>query len=138
MVQLYVCMRKKKIKKQKGICIFVWMMSVYSESMEEKTSDAMVDLNLPATKRSHMILPCWETFFTYHIFSIESFSYRNVKMARSIVSVTWERESDVLGKNQSILKWTYFSRELVRWRETEESTCEIDLFVLVRASKCWW
>ena len=55
MVQLNVCMRKKKIKKQKGICIFVWMMSVYSESMKEKTSDAIVDLNLTANERSNAI-----------------------------------------------------------------------------------
>jgi hypothetical protein len=46
---------KKKIKKQKGICIFVWMMSVYLESMEEKSSDAMVYLNLTANERSNTV-----------------------------------------------------------------------------------
>jgi hypothetical protein len=35
--------------------MFVWMMSVYSESMEEKTSDAMVYLNLTANERSNTI-----------------------------------------------------------------------------------
>jgi len=52
----YMCVwEKKKIKKQKGICIFVWMMSVYSESMEEKNSDAMVYLNLTTNERSNTV-----------------------------------------------------------------------------------
>lgn len=64
---------KKKIKKQKGICIFVWIMSVYSESMDKKkTSDAMVDLNLTANERSNTVHTDRQTFFTDHTFQFNS------------------------------------------------------------------
>ena len=70
MVQLHMCMRKKKkIKKQKGICIFVWMMSVYSESMEEKTSDAIDRAQFHSYWKDHMAFTRWDIFYLSDFFN---------------------------------------------------------------------
>ena len=46
------------------------MMSVYSESLEEKPSDAMVDLNLTANERSNAIHTHLDTFHLSYFFNL--------------------------------------------------------------------